>query len=410
MTEFLEAKRELNEIFTPLCVEAAHISDPSVITREQPELLDQVHRLVEPLTIANGTVNQASRQMLPWDLFLGHEIYPASGRSIESGNAILRDFVKRHPEIKDQDEETLEYVKLTWQAFEQIYLDGVHPINEAEWRHNEQFMLGLDPAIQTDVGKMNQFRLTGINKNEGWVYDPQTPMRRSDELLFVRNPLGGESFGEKDIILPVGEYGPEFTETLLKTVVIMQDRIRTIMPDSSEQATVGHEAVLGQFTARANPQSSPEISGVSGETTLATLHEGILTIAQALAQLTAEKVDGYDDPYVLMDDIVASGLVELLAARVTLGLVGPMALSGRSVVGSLEKTDNGLVFGAPLDAYLKRKRAQYVEALKQLGHVGPEGTSMTGHTCPVSEKGGGVSVDAAAFSKLANFIHSTHPQ
>lgn len=400
----LVANKELHDVFTPLCIEAAHIIKPDTIELKSPNAISAIHKL-QPIKLDGSLINLEAQARLPWDVFLNHDIYPAHrdrSEGVDKLNEILDDWEARNPAMLNPDKENdLKWIEY---YFEEFYLRGAYPINVEVWRQYEQFMLGLNDETRTEVDEMNLTRLMNIRKAD--IHDPETEMTQAAELLYLRNPFvpdHEEAFGEKHIILPVGAYGAEFTDSLIRSVVLAQSQTRAKMLVSASKATEGHEETLRRYTARGNEQIS-EVDAVSGNTTLDTLQEGILTIAQTVAILTNQKVTGYDDPYALAQDIANNGLVERFAAYTALGIVGPMAISGTIVANPLEKTESGLSFSSALETYLKTKRQKYLAALaveKTSGQVMP--TSI-GRPCPVSDKGGGISVLAPALIDLATAL------
>src|SRR4051812_12628592 len=71
---YLAVNKELHDIFTPLCMEAAQLTLPDAIHTDTPELIGQIDNAINPVTMANSIVNDRAHLALPWDLFLDQEI------------------------------------------------------------------------------------------------------------------------------------------------------------------------------------------------------------------------------------------------------------------------------------------------------------------------------------------------
>lgn len=141
------------------------------------------------------------------------------------------------------------------------------------------------------------------------------------------------------VILPVGEYGDAWTRRLVHTAVFAKGRAN---PASREvevrEVAAAHEGVLRRYTARGKnaPADVPahEVLGYVAE-------EGVVSSIQTMSLLTAEKVDGYDDPDALLQAIIDNGLIEELTRAIPMGVIAPMALSGTYIPGLVQNMGNG---------------------------------------------------------------------
>ncbi len=163
------------------------------------------------------------------------------------------------------------------------------------------------------------------------------------------------------MVMPVGEYGPEFATKLLHTTQYSMLHATALTGEASELAK-GHEVVLKEYTARG--RDIADLGSGSAEGLVNTVEEGVLTIAQAAALITAEKVQGYDDPMVLLQDIQAAGLINKLTSTIRMGIAGPFTMAGVYFPGLVQNHDGELRLNPDVMRTIQdAKRAQVQHAV-----------------------------------------------
>jgi len=403
----VEITAELRDIFNPLCIAAAEVSQPDAIAAHDPELFDEVVALSEHVL-----PNKDMFLQLPWDLGLGFDLSELAdlkaaskaARAIDPfsddskrASAAISDFeerleashLARHPELEGYDRREIEALIFTW--FDR---NRSGTFDRGEWEQNQRYMEGLDPADQRAIEASRGIRRNNIGKAKHF----SDSMQQTDTFLFAHNRHAQSKNLTSSLVMPVGEYGAEFAQRAVATTALIQAAAHRSIHQLAGQVTEGHEATLHEYTARAH--EAPE---ATAETTMETLQEGIMTIMQSVAILTAEKVDGYDDPIALLEDIVKSGLIERLARYTPMGFVGPMAISGRYMPNSLVRTETGLVFSEDFEEFLRERRDKYMGeyVLRAVSDdTKRKGAQPLGRICPVSGKGGGIQALASTFLAL----------
>jgi hypothetical protein len=358
----VSAKNELGEVFNPLCQHAAALVVPEVVQGDANKLLQRIVRLpVHRLPYGNEAIlRQTSVKGGPryrWSTFLVAE-------NLKSALA----------EAATDDE-------------------AVDPV---AWQRYEQYMASLQPHEREAIELAQWERAHSSGGNIGW--------QQLDDFILVSNPyLNGLEMG--DVVMPIGEYGEEFARNLALGVVALQALMHLHLDVKAADASKAHKEVLRRYTVRGAKQE-PEPSWSS---TLDTMHEGVLSNANALTLLTSEKVEGYDDPYKLIEDIVAEGLVEDLARRMAAGIVGPAALKGSYLQGAL--LGEGPVLSESFKYWLRvtlqesRKDYDYMEVShtdQYNNALYKRASFLTNKLCPAS--GGGIRMQAEALLKMVSFV------
>lgn len=199
-----------------------------------------------------------------------------------------------------------------------------------------------------------------------------------------------------NVFMPVGAYGTSAARDIAKTAVFMMEATGPSVRDELHDATTNNSELLKDFTARGNDRRQ----GPDDRSTLSTLHEGVLSIAQVISLLTADKVEGYDNHRELIHDIVSFGLVEKVTRLVPVGFVGPAVMSGRYFPSPIERREDGSLdlsdaFTAKL-AQARFVRHARLRDSKVQGVYNPARSGL-GLTCPVSGKDAGIRAFANTF-------------
>lgn len=205
--------------------------------------------------------------------------------------------------------------------------------------------------------------------------------------------------GTRDTIqLPIGEYGPGAAEKLARVTLALNDMIKS---DGAIDAGVRNrmdaktERLLVEHTARSRDRSNdgtqdPAVHGVKN-----TLTEGILSIAQTISFLTAEKLPGYENHDELVKAILESDVIEQFTRLVKPGYIGPVTLSGLYMHSALTERNGKLALSKDAFTVLHDMRKKHVTEVAAQWALYKSGAStqkpmVLGLVCPAAAPGGAI--------------------
>lgn len=175
------------------------------------------------------------------------------------------------------------------------------------------------------------------------------------------------------IVMPVGAYGKEFAEKLVRATAVAMEQVGHVVDLEAAEIAEKYDDVLGRRTARGASErykdysknlfrpEGAEHNPTTKHTPKAILQEGILSVMQAVALLTADKVPGYDDPDKLLDDLVDQGVIERFTRKLPMGYVGPLTLKGAYFPNPLHVKDGSLELSEPFTEHLRAERKPFIE-------------------------------------------------
>ena len=209
----------------------------------------------------------------------------------------------------------------------------------------------------------------------------QFSIRRSAYVLWGRAYAKKEErkspFGHLSV-LPVGEYGADFSKRLFRTMQIMLSLCSKVDTEAKQMAEQNPELFHKTARGREDHRNGPSHS----------LQEGILSLFQSVYLLTAEKLDGYENPDKLLQDIIEVDLLEQLAYSTPAATIGPLALMGHYIHGILQKDVSGTLVLNPevKTRFLERKKDFFLEKIRQWSNSDEYNPSLpaSGRGCPVS--------------------------
>jgi len=409
--------RELRDVFEPLCDVVAAESQPDHIALNDPEILERMqiyptHVMPSRLPsehLPSDILHDADLSKLPAlrnSYHFEREHDPLSSDSLQAlsqlSGGIVEAWVHKHPEHTEK----AEYLDVMLDR--SVLSVDAKPFDMDKWKEWETTFVALPAEEQQQVEAMRATRANNVAKWE--MKRDHSSTRQTNTVAHIHNPDLANLNEQNaqivaDIVVPVGEYGKDFADDLLKTTVAMQSVAQKHAHTLAEELTQSNEKLLLENTVRAGMNDSDD-GEASPQNTMAVVHEGILSITQSLAILTCEKVEGYDDPHELVRDIIDAGLVSRLARFSPMGFVGPMSLSGRFMTGSLVRTEDGVKFSDEFEAFLKQEKMDYIAELMLLKQVDAEEGIIDyrplGKVCPVSNIGGGIDKMSDSYSALLN--------
>lgn len=275
------------------------------------------------------------------DGFFTYSWWTTSEENTDALNADLKDLSSRGVQID----------AATWERYKEVGREqarmGRYDLDLISWRRSKSIKNMRSSEIYTNLvdnyatGNFDNFMIMPTSmldvggQNEGLI------------------PVGY-------LFMPVGEYGPVFAEKLLRTTTYMVNTTGyTIRPLAATLAK-DHENVIRKHTARGS-------DGRPLDTALIMMiGEGSRSIMEATALLTANKVEGYDDPDVLFEAIVEQGILEQLTRSIPMGVLGPLMFAGKYFPNILQNKGDGKLALNP-DVMAAIKQAKYEVAAAEIG-------------------------------------------
>ncbi len=202
------------------------------------------------------------------------------------------------------------------------------------------YINNLTPEIQEQLSPIIQSWETNVDKrmhtfHKHWMqhthYFRKAPTQVWSNIEMLQENEG-LMFGDKSfIMLPVGAYGERWAKTLVITTRIILEHIN--QPDVNQQIrdyTDKYRALIEKHTARG--QEVKEMRDPNAlhyqNGPLATLNEGITSLAQALCLATGQRVPGIPSAIELAKKIARNGLIGELAQESRMGFVSPFVFAG----------------------------------------------------------------------------------
>ncbi len=220
---------------------------------------------------------------------------------------------------------------------------------------------------------------------QGWWLDKRISQDYVEGIILGKPMIDDEkeNIFPPVVTIPVGEYGPELAVKIYNVVQILLSKT-TILKEKSIEMVKAHEDLFAK-TARGSDAKVLEDMGLAA---YKTMQEGIVTLGQAIATLTLEKVPGYeDDPDRLIEDLLFKQLPNKLAYLAPPAYIGPFSLAGVMIKGLMQKNGQGELTLNPdiLDVFAASKN-QVVLNLS-VNEVHKNFMPAGGRGCPVSFKG-----------------------
>ncbi|MBP7775212.1 MAG: hypothetical protein KA069_01285 [Candidatus Saccharimonas sp.] len=277
---------------------------------------------------------------------------------------------------------------------------------EAEWAAAAavtQQALRDEPLLTIDIHRVAQinggaYSLDQLPTHLQASYRQQTGYTLAMSQLV---PEDGRTSSVRELVqLPIGEYGQQLADTLARSVVVLGDFIRTSPTIDEKIATIASDDdtknILRKHTMRTRESYDRGDlthlkNGVSD-----VLIGGILSMAQTISFLTAEKVPGYENYNELVEAILDSDVIEEFARIAPVGYIGPVTLAGIYVPGALDATDGKLSLHPEFKRHISEMRRGYFAGMAikwALYDQAPQINEMPrtlGLTCPASEPHGAI--------------------
>jgi hypothetical protein len=197
-------------------------------------------------------------------------------------------------------------------------------------------------------------------------------VRYADSYIFAEPyPKFQNDYGDVFQVLgatvtPIGGYGKEFAQSLLRTTQAFMYLVNqnTELRHLAEKTFLVNKGWLIHMTARG--KGADRIG--SRLSPAATLEEGIVSLHQFFSLILDSKIPGAETGRQALHDVIFDGanqelgLTSEFTSRLPMGLIGPMTLSGLRFKAPLQRLPNGrLDLSEPLKQVLKDQTKVYTK-------------------------------------------------
>lgn len=216
------------------------------------------------------------------------------------------------------------------------------------------------------------------------------------------------------VCLPVGEYGEDVTQKIFEVMQVMYSKVGSLK-EEAKRMVEAHEKMFTQTARGKEVTDSKQIEDFhekiskhkndvgyvesikerikkAEENYLAgilALEEGIATLAQALALLTAEKVEGFSTGEDLIRAVIEQGIPNKVGYLFSPAVIGPLTLSGKTISHMLSVVDGGrLILNEKLLEFCSKQKEVFQEERLRPDTI--QQFPAAGRGCPVAFKGKGI--------------------
>ena len=236
------------------------------------------------------------------------------------------------------------------------HLKNTQPVQRSKYFkniENDDFITRVDPLwpnaeVYTNGTDTMAFNTENTQKFFVELNGPH--FGRSQEFLWVNaNKDQAQEFGVlhtpiSTLATPIGEYGPEFAEKLLRTTQLMMQFARKDrdLRNLSRKVYADGKDLLKEAAARSRGFEA-EGATQSGLTPLSTTLEGIQSLHHLFTMLLVNKAPGIETGEEALRQVIfgSHGAVSEATSRLPLGLIGPMNITGRHFHQPLVRAPDG---------------------------------------------------------------------
>lgn len=236
----------------------------------------------------------------------------------------------------------------------EILLDTMEKLEGQAYPREDWWLAAtaLQKALRDDVSFTIDLHRCNRIVNAGFDYDEldataQKIFRQHPTYSLVMSRIeGGDRTwqGTRDYAqLPIGQYGTEASAKLARVTTLFNDRIKSSHAMNAKVNNLLSEettALLASYTARSRERKQDNVHNFALHGAKNTLTEGILSVSQTLAFLTAEKIEGFESHDQLVAKILDSDIIEQFTRIVRPGFIGPATLAGLYMPGVLIVKEN----------------------------------------------------------------------
>lgn len=189
------------------------------------------------------------------------------------------------------------------------------------------------------------------------------------------------------IAIPVGEYGPVVALKIFDVIQLLLSKTILLKEKSVEMVNAHREL----FAKTGRGESDLRLLEDMSFSAYKTMQEGIVTLGQAIAQLTSKKIPGYEDnPGGLIEEIIRNELPTKLGYLAPPAYIGPFSLSGHMIENLVVQDDDGkpILNSDVLNVFTSFKTKLVSEEIAS--EKNQDFLPAGGRGCPVSFKGQGI--------------------
>jgi hypothetical protein len=240
-----------------------------------------------------------------------------------------------------------------------------------------------------DYTEHNTKGLRGESLGEMWWNDERIERFVAGDNLIGRPLIHDEenNFFPPIVSIPVGEYGTATALKIYDTVQVLLSKT-LVLKEKSAELVNSHKEIFAKSARGAQDLRQMQDMSLAA---LKSMQEGIVTLGQAVAQLSMQRLQGYEnDPDKLIQDLIANELPNQLGYLAPPAYIGPFSLIGDYIENLVVKNEEDkLVINPEILVVFKEVK----DAIINGNLVEPSGDGSlpsAGRGCPVSFKGQGI--------------------
>lgn len=212
------------------------------------------------------------------------------------------------------------------------------------------------------------------------------------------------------VVLPVGVYGKDFTERLMRSTILASQAAHGVLGEWSEGIAQNYPDTIMHSMRVRSGRDDEKNKGVVNS-----FREGVLSIAQTISLLTAEKIPGYDTGEALTQALVDEGIVEQFTKSVPMGFVAPVTYEGLYIPNLLRSENGKLCLDPEAMTTIKDLKRLQLESIaaewatyNSVENPDPKGMPVAfGLVCPAAMPHGAIT---RILSPMAALLHNPRVQ
>ena len=195
--------------------------------------------------------------------------------------------------------------------------------------------------------------------------------------------LDNPEFLTNVVAVPVGEYGETFAFDIMRAATILKRAAKELVENEAMQLKERNPALVGRTQLDLMQLSRPGADRFNSP--LATLQDGIDSIADAIVEALGRKDGGPDDPMQALRAITEQRIVEALALRLGFGVIAPTRENNALFNNAVAWKDGVPALAPQFREQLRGQRDAMTDIFHELERLPKFGHGViTGMGCPVA--------------------------
>jgi hypothetical protein len=253
-----------------------------------------------------------------------------------------------------------------------LYDDNVSPINVMP------MPMGMNER-RSFIDFVHKVRGSGPSAQEVAQIRAMTPVEVVDRFYLT---LANPEFLTNVVAVPVGEYGETFAFDIMRAATILKRAAKELVADEAMQLKKRDPALVGRTQLDLMQSSGPGADRFNSP--LATLQDGIDSIADAIVEALGRKNGGPDDPMEALRAITEHRIVEALSLRLGFGVIAPTRENNALFENAVEWTDGVPALTSRFREQLRGQRDAMTDVFRRLERLPSFARGViTGMGCPV---------------------------